>query len=114
MPICRRRCPNPNQVVDDEAKRALDVLRDEQAAPRGQRGRGGSSRERNADEMRALGPALVLRALAENAPTVMYAHVALAFDLLWHVLLRDRVRVRVRVRVRDRFRVRVRVRGSYP
>ena len=98
-------------MVDDEAKRALDVLRDEQAAPRGQRGRGGSSRERNADEMRALGPALVLRALAENAPTVMYAHVALAFDLLWHVLLRDRVRVRVRVR--DRFRVRVRVRGSY-
>jgi FKBP12-rapamycin complex-associated protein len=61
------------EVVDDEAKRALDVLRDEQAAPRGQRGRGGSSRERNADEMRALGAALVLRALAENAPTVMYA-----------------------------------------
>ena len=28
----------------------------------------------------------MLRALAENAPTVMYAHVALAFDLLWHVL----------------------------
>ena len=74
------------EVVDDEAKRALDVLRDEQAAPRGQRGRGGSSRERTAGEMRALCAALVLRALAENAPTVMYAHVALAFDLLWHVL----------------------------
>jgi len=62
-----------SEVVDEEAKRSLDVLRDEP----GVKARGGTNRERAAQELRTLCAALVLQALAENAPTV-----GLAFEHL--------------------------------
>ena len=78
-----------SEVVDEEAKRSLDVLRDD-----GPKARGGTNRERAAQELRTLCAALVLQALAENAPTVMYAHVGLAFEHLWSPLCAPSAQVR--------------------
>ena len=58
----------------------------------GPKARGGTNRERAAQELRTLCAALVLQALAENA--VMYAHVGLAFEHLWSPLCAPRAQVR--------------------
>jgi len=90
-------------AVDAEARRALATLREEgaaaaRAASASRRGRlmasgglgGGGGRERassNSSEARLLCASLLLRALAENTPALVYSRAGLALQLLWTPLL---------------------------
>jgi FKBP12-rapamycin complex-associated protein len=63
-------------VVEFEVKRALEWLQDAK------------------HESRRYAAVLVLKELAENAPTLFYVHVASFFDLVWSALHDNNVSIR--------------------